>query len=96
MILSGRFEDQFFLTLYNNLTHILVRLTATLLTHILCTEIAHMVPTSRPVPAILTDKAAGEEGPRIANSDNTTHAARVSKLEYHAVGGHSWWLESLS
>lgn len=44
-----------------------------------------MVPTSRPGPAILTDKAAGEEGPRTAASDSATHAARVSKLEYHTV-----------
>lgn len=66
------------------------------LTNILCTKIAYVVPTSHPVPASLTDVAAGGEGPRAANSDSTVHGARVPKLEYHTMFGHHWWLGSLS
>lgn len=66
------------------------------LTHILCTEIAHTLPTRRLVPAALPGRAAGEDGPRAADSVSTTCRAGAPQLEYLTMFGHRWWLQSLS
>lgn len=95
VMLSGCFQDQFFSTLYDNLTHILVWLAMACTYSHPSTEIANMVPTSWLVPATLTDTAAEGAGSGAADNDSMKHCSQLPPLEHHKVFGHSWWSESL-